>query len=92
MPKIPTYTRQINHSGANQNVPMDNTMLNTAGAMGKAVKGFASLIEKQAEDLRQRDIAIEKVELSNKAREYYITQQTNYENNANKSQSVLQLD
>lgn len=96
MPKIPTYTRQINHSGANQNVPMDNTMLNTAGAMGKAVKGFtdefAYLIEKQAEDLRQRDIAIEKVELSNKAREYYITQQTNYENNANKAQSVLQLD
>jgi len=75
---------------------MNNSGLAAAKEMGNAVQGFtnefADLVTKQAEDLRQRDIAIEKVNLSNMAREYSIEQQANYDTNANATKSVLELD
>ena len=96
MPRIPTYDRKQSVPGVGGNVPMNNSGVAAAREMGNAVQGFtnefADLVTRQAEDLRQRDIAIEKVDLSNKAREYSIAQQTDYENNANKTQSVLELD
>jgi hypothetical protein len=75
---------------------MNSSGIAAAKEMGNAVQGFtnefADLVTKQAEDLRQRDIAIEKVNLSNMAREYSIEQQANYDTNANATKSVLELD
>ncbi len=96
MPRIPVYTRKESVPGVGGNVPMNNSGVAAAKAMGNAVQGFtnefADLVTKQAEDLRQRDIAIEKVNLSNMAREYSIEQQANYDTNANATKSVLELD
>ena len=96
MPRIPVYTRKESVPGVGGNVPMNNSGLAAAKEMGNAVQGFtnefADLVTKQAEDLRQRDIAIEKVNLSNMAREYSIEQQANYDTNANATKSVLELD
>lgn len=96
MPRIPTYTRKESVPGVGGNVQMGNSGVAAAKAMGNAVQGFtnefADLVTKQAEDLRQRDIAIEKVNLSNMAREYSIEQQANYDTNANATKSVLELD
>ncbi|MFA5706673.1 MAG: hypothetical protein WDA41_10000 [Candidatus Neomarinimicrobiota bacterium] len=96
MPRIPVYDRKQSVPGVGGNMQADNSGVAAAKAMGNAVQGFtnefADLVTKQAEDLRQRDIAIEKVNLSNMAREYSIEQQANYDTNANATKSVLELD
>ena len=96
MPRIPVYNRKQSVPGVGGNMQADNSGVAAAKAMGNAVQGFtnefADLVTKQAEDLRQRDIAIEKVNLSNMAREYSIEQQANYDTNANATKSVLELD
>ena len=95
MPRIPLYTRKESVPGVGGNVPMNNSGITAAREMGNAVQGFtnefADLVTRQAEDLRQRDIAIENADITNKATKFYLEQKDAYEQGIAKANSISEV-